>query len=206
MNGNAMPRLFPPRVALSFAALIAVSSCGPSTPDETPPLQGAALGGDFVLTGENGRPVEWNDFAGQYRTIYFGYAFCPDVCPTDNQRAMAGLKMFEEEHPDRGAKVQPLFVSVDPERDTPEALTQFTDAFHPRLVGMTGGEEELERIAKTFGATFHVPDESERGDGGYLVDHSTVTLLFGPDGEPLATLPTDLGPQAVAAELARWVR
>ncbi|WP_390550617.1 SCO family protein [Qipengyuania sp. MTN3-11] len=196
-----MLRFFAP-LALSLS----IAACGPSAPADPPPLEGAALGGDFTLTGEDGNQVSWNDFAGQYRTIYFGYAFCPDVCPTDNQRAMAGLRQFAEEHPDRAAKVQPLFVSVDPDRDTPEVLTQFTDAFHPRLIGMTGSPDDLEATAKEFGASFSVPPPEERGEAGYLVGHSNLTLLFGPDGKPLATLPTDLGPQAVAAELEKWVR
>ena len=205
MNRDAMPR-FPAIASLALPLALALAACGSDAPSDPPPLEGAALGGDFTLTGEDGKPVSWNDFDGKYRTIYFGYAFCPDICPTDNQRAMAGLKLFAEDHPERAAKVQPLFVSVDPERDTPQVLTQFTDAFHPRLIGMTGKPDNLERIAKTFGVTFHVPEESERGDGGYLVDHSTVTLLFDPEGKPLATLPTDLGPEAVAAELEKWVR
>ena len=202
MNRDAMPRF-----SMTIVLSLLLASCSDPTPADPPPLEGAALGGDFTLTGEQGREISWSDFEGQYRTIYFGYAYCPDACPTDNQRAMAGLKLFEKDHPDRGAKVQPLFVSVDPERDTPQVLRQFTDAFHPRLIGMTGEPATLQSVARSFGASFRVPEESERAEGGgYLVDHSMITMLFGPDGEPLATLPTDLGPEAVAAELEKWVR
>ena len=201
MNPRAMTRF---ACLLPFALLAACSGSVPESPAPAePPLAGATLGGDFTLTGETGAPVSWSDFDGQYRTIYFGYAYCPDVCPVDNQRAMAGLKLFEREHPGRAAKVQPLFVSVDPERDTPEVLAEFTDAFHPRLIGMTGDPETLETVAKQFGVYFSVPEE--RGDG-YLVDHSNITFLFGPDGAPIATLPTDQGFEAVAAELEKWVR
>ncbi|UOR16710.1 SCO family protein [Qipengyuania aquimaris] len=206
MNQHVMPRV--PILILSTLLLAACSQepQGPQLiePEGPPPLQGASLGGDFTLTGEDGNPVSFSDFDGQYRTIYFGYAFCPDVCPTDNQRAMAGLKRFEQDFPELGAKVQPLFVSVDPGRDTSEVLAEFTDAFHPRLIGMTGDARQLEEVAGQFGVFFSVPED--RGDGGYLVDHSNLTLLFGPDGSPLATLPTDQGPDAVRDELAKWVR
>lgn len=191
----------------SLPALLFLAACSSETPapppEEGPPLEGAALGGDFTLLGEDGEDVSWSDYDGQYRTIYFGYAYCPDVCPTDNQRAMAGLKAFEEENPEAGAKIQPLFVSVDPERDTPEVLTEFTDAFHPRLIGMTGTKEQLDAAAAAF-AVFYGRGEDSPG-GGYLIEHSNITYLFGPNGEPLATLPTDEGPEAVAAELAKWV-
>lgn len=191
---------------LAIAALM-LTACSQETQNagsQAPPLEGAAIGGDFTLTGETGEPVSFSDFDGQYRTVYFGYAYCPDVCPTDNQRAMAGLKRFETENPELGAKVQPLFVSIDPERDTPDVLTEFTDAFHPRLIGMTGTKEQLDDAANAFAVYYSRGEETEAG--GYLMDHSNVTYLFGPDGEPLAILPTQEGAEAVAAELAKWVR
>ncbi|MXO49207.1 SCO family protein [Erythrobacter vulgaris] len=201
MNHPVMSRF----AHLAIAALM-LSACSQEPQSEStgaPPLEGAAIGGDFTLTGETGEPVSFSDFDGQYRTVYFGYAYCPDVCPTDNQRAMAGLKRFEEQNPELGANVQPLFVSVDPERDTPEVLTEFTDAFHPRLIGMTGTKEQLDDAANAFAVYYSRGEETEAG--GYLMDHSNVTYLFGPEGEPLAMLPTQEGPEAVAAELAKWV-
>lgn len=162
------------------------------------------LGGEFELTSESGELTRWSDFDGQYRIIYFGYAYCPDYCPTDVQRAMAGLKLFEQEEPALGAQIQPLFVSVDYRRDTPEVVGEFSDNFHERLIGLSGTREQIEAVTRTFGVVFAFGDESP--DGAYLMDHSTITYLFGPQGEPIATLPTDQGPEAVAAELARWVR
>lgn len=206
MNHPVMPRIFILALPALFLASCSPEPQGPQLvePEGPPPLEGASLGGDFTLTGEDGKPVSFSDFDGQYRTIYFGYAFCPDACPTDNQRAMAGLKQFEEDFPELGAKVQPLFVSVDPGRDTTKVLSEFTNAFHPRLIGMTGDPEALEKAASAFGVYFAVPDD--KGEGGYLVDHSQTTLLFGPDGKPIAPLPTDAGPAAVRDELAKWVR
>lgn len=203
MNRDTMPRHPRLPAALFAFAVLGLAGCGPSAAQEEPPLAGASIGGDFTLTGENGRPVRWQDFAGKYRTIYFGYTYCPDVCPTDVQRLGAGLKLFEKDHPALGRKVQPLFVGVDPARDTPAVLTQFTDNFHPRMIGLTGDEATLHAVAKTFAASFSRGEDAP--GGGYLVNHSNITLLFGPEGQPIATLPTDLGPEAVAAELEKWV-
>jgi protein SCO1/2 len=199
MNPHTMLRNHAPL----FAALLLLSACN-SAPPATPPLAGAAIGGEFTLTGEDGSDVSWSDFDGQYRTVYFGYTYCPDVCPVDTQRAMAGLKAFEEANPALGAQIQPLFISVDPGRDNPATLTEFTDNFHPRLIGLTGTKEQLGAVTGAFAATYTIEDPSE--GGGYLVGHTNITYLFGPDGEPLAMLPTDEGPEAVAAELEKWVR
>ena len=199
MNRRTMIRNHTPLLA----ALLALTACQQSAPAQ-PPLAGAAIGEEFTLTGETGEDVSWSDFDGQYRTLYFGYTYCPDVCPVDTQRAMAGLKAFEQANPELGAQIQPLFVSVDPARDTPEVLTEFTDAFHPRLIGMTGSKEQLDKIAKDYAAYYSVGEPNEAG--GYLVDHTSITYLFGPDGEPIAILPTDAGPEAVAEELDKWVR
>ena len=199
MNRDTMLRNSAPLVA----ALLALAACQ-DAPPEQPPLAGAAIGAEFTLTGEDGDPVSWSDFDGQYRTLYFGYTYCPDVCPVDTQRAMAGLKTFEQANPELGAQIQPLFVSVDPARDTPAVLAEFTDSFHPRLVGMTGTKEQIDAVTEAFAAVYSIEEPNEAG--GYLVGHTNITYLFGPDGEPLAMLPTDQGSEAVAAELDKWVR
>ena len=199
MNRDTMLRNSAPLVA----ALLALAACQ-DAPPEQPPLAGAAIGAEFTLTGEDGDPVSWSDFDGQYRTLYFGYTYCPDVCPVDTQRAMAGLKAFEQANPELGAQIQPLFVSVDPARDTPAVLAEFTDSFRPRLVGMTGTKEQIDAVTEAFAAVYSIEEPNEAG--GYLVGHTNITYLFGPDGEPLAMLPTDQGPEAVAAELDKWVR
>jgi protein SCO1 len=198
---NPLDRTIP----LFAPLLLGLAACSQgSEPAGPPPLEGADIGGEFTLTGETGEDVSFGDFEGQYRTIYFGYTFCPDVCPVDVQRAMAGLKRFEEADPELAAKVQPLFVSVDPARDTPGVLTEFTDAFHPRLIGMTGSKEQLDKLTKDYAAYYSIGEPNEAG--GYLVDHTSITYLFGPDGKPIAILPTDAGPEAVAQELDKWVR
>lgn len=185
-------------VALSFMPLAAGCSASPE-----PPLAGSDIGGPFELVDSTGKVTRWSDFDGRYRIVYFGFTYCPDVCPTDLARAGAGLRQFEAEHPDLGARIQPIFISVDPERDTPAVVGEFVANFHPRLVGLTGTPEQVRAAVAAF-KVFAEKAPAAAG-GAYMVNHSTVTYLFGPEGEPLATLPTDQGPEAFAAELEKWV-
>lgn len=193
-----------PLLSLVAAGVMAVSAIGCSRePPPPPPLQGADIGGDFTLLGSDGQDVSWDDFEGQYRLVYFGYTFCPDVCPVDVQRMARGYAAFKDAKPDLAANLVPIFITVDPERDTPAKVGEFAAAFSPDLVGLTGSPEAIAATAKKFAAY------SKRGeatpDGGYLVDHSRTGLLFGPAGEPLATISVDASAQAVEAELRQWV-
>lgn len=189
--------------ALLIAGALALAGCNAAAPGAEPPLAGAAIGGDFALTASDGRTVKWDDFAGKYRVVYFGYAFCPDICPTDMQRVAQGLKVLKASDPAKAAKIQPIFITVDPERDTPQVVGEFAAAFSPDIIGLTGTPDQIAATAKAF-KVFYAKGEVVEG-GGYLVDHSAITYLFGPKGEPLATLPTDQGADAVAAELDKWV-
>lgn len=168
------------------------------------PLAGARIGGPFTLTNQGGQRVTDKDFAGKYRIVYFGYSYCPDVCPVDLQLLMQGLRLFERQDAAAAAKVQPIFITVDPARDTPEVLKTYVAAFHPRLVGLTGSEQEIAAAAKAYAVYYRKAENA--GASEYLMDHSRQTYLMGPDGKPIALLPQDETPQAVAAELARWVR
>lgn len=188
------------RHGLSLAALLALTACG--APAEAPPLEGASIGGPFALTGEDGRTVRDSDFAGDYRLIYFGYTSCPDVCPLDVQNIGAGMRLLERDDPGLAARVHPIFISVDPARDTPEVLRQFTGAFHPRLIGLTGTREQIAEVARDYGVSFTAHGEGR--EENYLVDHTRIAYLFGPDGKPIALIPQDESPEAVAAEIERW--
>ncbi len=188
--------------AVGLALLLA--GCGAASPPAQPPLAGARIGGPFALTDEDGRARTDRDFAGKWRVMYFGYTFCPDICPTDARNIGAGLRKFEADDPERGARVTPVFVTVDPARDTPAVLKTFTDAFHPRMVGMTGSEDAVARVAKSYAVYYRKGDPAP--GGGYLMDHQRVTYLMDPQGRPVALLPSDQSADAVAAELARWVR
>lgn len=190
-------------IAASLALAATLSGCGAAVPKEEPPLAGSTIGGDFTLVNSKGAAVRWGDFAGKYRIVYFGYTFCPDICPTDMQRVAQGLKILKGKSPDLAAKVVPIFISIDPERDTPAVVGEFAAAFSPDVVGLTGTPEQIAATAKTFKVAY--TKEPAEANGSYLMQHSTIVYLFGPDGAPIATLPTDLGPEAVATELERWV-
>ena len=197
--------MYMPRLMLAPAALLAgLSACSsqPAQAPAAPPLAGARIGGPFTLVDQNGRTVTDRDFAGRYRIMYFGYTFCPDVCPTDMQNVGAAMRLLEKSNPALASRVVPIFVSVDPARDTPAVLRQFTSAFHPRMVGLTGTPDEIARVAKEYGIFF------ARGKGnadGYLMEHSRQIYLMDPAGKPLALLP-ETPPQAMADEIVRWAR
>ena len=209
MNRDAMLQKFSVArwVPLMIAATMALSACdqpgrgGQGVPEH--PLAGASIGGPFELVNSAGETVRWEDFNGNYRIVYFGFTYCPDICPTDVQRMMQGYRIFSENAPELGAQIAPIFISVDPERDTPEVVGEFTAAFSDDLIGLTGTPEQVKQAADNF-RVFYSRGEDTPG-GGYLVDHSAIVYLFGPDGEPIATLPTDQGANAVAAEIAKWV-
>ena len=206
MNQHTMPS---PKQNLAFTIIASLSlglaACGDISPQQTnePPLAGADIGGPFELVDKNGETVRWEDFAGKYRIVYFGFTYCPDICPTDVGRTIHGLRRLKESDPDKAAKIQPIFISIDPERDTPEIVGEFAAAFSDDLIGLTGTPEQVKQAADNF-RVYYSRGEDTPG-GGYLVDHSAVVYLSGPNGEPLATLPTDQGADAVAVELAKWV-
>ncbi|MCM8731168.1 SCO family protein [Hephaestia sp. GCM10023244] len=197
------------RPAFFSALLLAVAACSPQ-PDATntvqadPPLEGAAIGGPFTLIGEDGKPVSDSAFAGKYRIMYFGYTFCPDVCPVDMQNLGAAMRLLDQNNPTLSAKIQPIFVTVDPARDTPAVLREFTDAFYPRLLGLTGDPAAIAAVTKEYAvySKIHAPGPG----GGYLVDHTRTAYLMSPEGKPLALLPVEGPPQPIVDEIERWAK
>jgi protein SCO1 len=183
-----------------LAGLMALTACQ----SEEPPLAGAKIGGPFSLISETGERVTDARFATSYRLIYFGYTYCPDVCPVDVQKLMQGFSKFEKDNPAAAKRVTPMFITVDPQRDTPAVLTTFTAAFHPRLIGLTGTPAEIAATAKTFAVIYQKAPETS--PGVYLVDHSRTAILFDPKGSPLALIPQDGTPDQIARELGRWVK
>ncbi|MCP4009125.1 MAG: redoxin domain-containing protein [Proteobacteria bacterium] len=139
-------------------------------------------GGDFTLQSHKGQ-VKLSDFKGKVVLIYFGYTYCPDVCPTALALTTAALKELNESEL---AQTQTLFISVDPERDTPDRLVEYAHFFHPNILGITGTKPEIDDITKRFGAYYRIPDHVSGGN--YAVDHSSQTLVIGKDGEIKATI------------------
>jgi protein SCO1/2 len=151
----------------------------------------AAIGGPFKLTDQNGKPRSDADFRGEYTLVFFGYTNCPDVCPTTLQTltdAMTDLGPKAE-------KVTPVFITVDPERDTAKALKDYAANFTPRLVMLTGSPADIAAVAKEYRVYY-----AKAGEGpNYAMDHTALIYLMGPDG----TYVTHYAPQATADDIAK---
>lgn len=189
---------------LASVALTACSVAGPS--DDQPPLAGARIGAPFTLTDQDGKKLSWDSFKGKYRLVYFGYTYCPDICPMDLQKIAQAFIRFEKQDPARAAKVQPIFITVDPERDTVPVVKNYVRAFHPRFIGLTGTAAEIDKVKQDFAVI-----ANKEGTGkDYLVAHTRTPYLFGPDGAPIALIPVGEGPDgtpdAILKTLDTWVK
>ena len=169
----------------------------------------ATIGGPFTLIDQDGRTKTDADFRGRFVLIYFGYSFCPDVCPTTLQEMADAFARLGS----KKSRVVPVFITVDPVRDTPPVLKQWVAAFGPRLIGLTGSPETIAKVTKDF-AVVYAKDGDPKATQDYMVSHSRTPYLFGPDGRPIALVPvnepdTDANegsPQAVAKFLDQWVK
>lgn len=210
MNRGAMPASISEHCrtalrAIALAALaLAVPACSQRPSDTEAPLAGATIGGPFALVDKDGKTVRYSDFDGKYRIVYFGYTFCPDVCPVDLQNLMQGYHAFAGKHPDLARDVVPIFISIDPDRDTPKVMGEYAANFGPELVGLTGTPDAIAKTAKEWVAVYSkVPGETP---GNYLMNHSRAMYLMGRDGKPIALLPGDKSGPAVEAEMEKWIR
>jgi protein SCO1/2 len=136
-------------------------------------VAGGDIGGPFTLVNPAGQTVTDTDVLTKPSLVYFGYTFCPDVCPFDMARNVEAVDILE----DRGFDVTPVFISIDPERDTPEALSDYAENMHPKLIALTGSAEQVRTASQAY-KTFYKRQESD--DAFYLVDHSTFTYLMLP--------------------------
>ena len=159
----------------------------------------ALVGGPFSLTDQTGRKVTGKDFLGKYMLVFFGYTYCPDICPTELQVMSAALDSLGAKADD----IQPIFISIDPQRDTPEVLQQYVVNFHPRLLGLTGSPEEIASVAKAY-RVYYSKVEGNSGPDNYLMDHSTIIYLMDRQGKFLKhfTYSTDAAALAKAIEEA----
>lgn len=201
MNRLAMLKLLRPVAA---ALALTLTACGASAPPGPPPLEGAAIGGPFELVNGQGETVRWSDFDGKWRMVYFGYTWCPDVCPFDVTRMMRGYRDWAEQNPDLADDVVPIFITVDPERDTPAKIAEYTSKFGPQLVGLTGTPDAIKQAADAFAVYYSRGDDDAQV--GYKVDHSNAAYLMDRQGSPIALLPVDESHEGVAATLSEWVR
>jgi protein SCO1 len=137
---------------------------------------GTQIGGPFTLVDEMGATVTDADVIDQPTLIYFGYTFCPDVCPLDGARNAEAVDILEE----RGVMVKPVFISIDPERDTPEVVDAYTANLHERMLGLTGSPEQVREASRAYRTFYQKQEPSAGNEDYYLVDHSTMSYLMFP--------------------------
>jgi protein SCO1/2 len=155
----------------------------------------AEVGGPVSLIDQNGARRTDEDFRGSYMLVFFGYTYCPDVCPT----TLAIIKAALDEIGPLSQEIVPVFISVDPQRDTPEMLKPYLSAFSPRFVGLTGTREEIDEAVSNYRAYYQIEDGS--GDDNYIVNHTSIIYLMDRDGLFLTNYSLEMGPDAIAADL-----
>jgi protein SCO1/2 len=166
----------------------------PKSPFHGVDVTGAEMGADFRLKDHNGKDRSLADFRGKAVAIFFGYTQCPDVCPTTLSDLAGAMKILG---PD-AARVQVLFVTVDPKRDTPQLLAQYVPAFHPSFLGLYGDAAATAKVTKDFKI---YAQERPGKDGQYTLDHSAQTLVFDPQGRLRLLLPYGAPAANIAADL-----
>jgi protein SCO1/2 len=148
----------------------------------------------FTLTSHQGLPTSSGDFPGKHLAVFFGYTSCPDVCPLTLGKLTEAFHAMGEE----GERIQVLLISVDPERDSPQRLGEYLTHFHPSFLGLTGGLEELRRVADGFGVFFQANGTGE----DYTVDHTARTFIVSPAGQIVLSFPVTATPAAMARDLS----
>ncbi|MGI9373936.1 MAG: SCO family protein [Hyphomicrobiales bacterium] len=153
------------------------------------------LGGGFTLMDESGAAATEKMFKGKYALVYFGYSFCPDVCPTGLQMISAGI----DKAGTKGENVVPVFISVDPDRDTPDQLKQYTALFHDRMEGLTGTKEQIDSLAKKFRVYYAL--RKDQDPNNYPVDHSSFAYLMDDNWNIVAVFRHEVTPDQIAKVL-----
>lgn len=190
-------------VGLGLAATLAVTLLQPADRFDacrTTRVAGGtgSIGGPFTLVDETGKTVTDRDVITAPSLIYFGYTFCPDVCPLDNVRNAEAVEILESQ----GYMVTPVFISIDPDRDTPEVMAEFTDVIHPRMIGLTGSPEQVKAASQAYRTYYRKQD----GDPEYyLVDHSTQTYLVLPEYGFVEFFGRDATPERMAETVACFI-
>ena len=185
---------------IAVAALTMGLAFGISAAPAPLPLANLFSGG-FNLTDHNGRARSSNDYRGRFMLIFFGYTYCPTICPTNLQHMAQALELLG----DKAKTVQPISITIDPARDTPGVLKEYVINFGPRMVGLTGSEVQIRRVAKSYRVHRRkvIPDKSAPKD--YLVDHSSLTLMIGPDGKFLTLFPHDTTGSEMAKRMGKYL-
>jgi protein SCO1/2 len=159
------------------------------------------IGGPFTLQDGDGKTVTDHDFRGKYMLVYFGYTFCPDVCPTTLNAVADAIDKLGPE----AAKIQPVFITVDPKRDTPAVVKQYAAAFGPSIKGLTGTADQIAKVAKEY-RVYYAEHRTGTGPDDYSMDHSSVLYLMGPNGTFVAPVRADQSGAEIAASLKKLMR
>ena len=165
-----------------------------------PPTSTAQVGGPFSLIGPTGGPVADRDFRGKFLLVYFGYTHCPDVCPTTLEEVAAALQSLGP----RAARVQPIFITVDPRRDTPGIVGPYAAHFSRQILGLTGSPAQIAAVERAYNVYASPESTPEQLDAA--IDHSSVLYLMGPDGSFIAPVRIDAGPARLAVDVARHLQ
>ena len=160
----------------------------------------ALIGGPFNLIDHNGQPVSEKSYQGKLMLVYFGYSFCPDVCPGDLQVISNAMDILKN----KGQDVQPLFITVDPERDTVKQLSAYVPYFHDRLIGLTGSKEQIKRAAKAY-RVYYSKTIVEDSDLKYLMNHSSIVYLMDKTGQFLTHFPHGTKPETMAETISKYL-
>ncbi len=159
-----------------------------------------SIGGPFELVDSAGHSVTNRSWPGKFLLVYFGYTYCPDVCPTTLTTLTGALAKLGS----RADDVQPLFITVDPKRDTPAVLAGYTAAFSPKLVGLTGSPEQIAQVAREY-RVYYAEHRTGPGPDDYLMDHSSIIYIISPDGRFLSVLPADQPVDSMAAQILEHI-
>jgi cytochrome oxidase Cu insertion factor (SCO1/SenC/PrrC family) len=197
-RANAVPILIAAMIAIlavTGIVLLRVAENRPAGGEGS----GISIGGPFTLTDQTGATVTEKTYDGSYRLIYFGYTFCPDACPTE----LAVMAQALDAMGPAGAKVQPIFITIDPDRDTVPQLKNYVPLFDKRLVGLTGTQQQIAAIAKEYKVYYSKADQPGIDANSYGMNHSSFVYLMDPDGRFLTVFSSDTDADKMAAEIRR---
>lgn len=191
----AVSRRFVLRAGAAAVAAVGLAACGKNPSFHSTDVSGSDLGTDLSLTDFNGQPRTLQDFKGKVLVVFFGFVQCPDVCPT----TLAEFVQVRDSLGKDGDRVQVAFVTVDPERDTPEVLRQYVTQFDPSFIGLRGDADATARVAKSFKVFYaKVPGKEP---GSYTMDHTAGSYVFDPEGKVRLFVRYGTGAQALASDI-----
>lgn len=184
-----------------IAALTALPGIGGKAAAAPPPLANL-FSGDFSLTDHNGKPRSSTEFRGRYMLIFFGYTHCPSICPTNLQHMAEALQHLGP----KARAIQPIFITIDPKRDTPAILKDYMSHFGDNFLALTGTEAQIKSVARQYRVHRRKVIEDKTAPEDYLVDHSSLTLLLGPDGKFRTLFPHDTNGQIMAERMQKYLK